>query len=91
VSGEIAYDDENSLLSPAPNVTSDDDMIVSSPQLEVDEITTVYLIFEVEQFVTLPKTPTVEPADIVEYVVVGVVTVAQAVPPVEPPPPLPLL
>ena len=41
-------------------------MIVSSPQLDVDDIVTVYRAFEVEQLVTLPKTPMVIPGEAVE-------------------------
>ncbi|MGH9907945.1 MAG: hypothetical protein ACRD8U_20440 [Pyrinomonadaceae bacterium] len=64
-------------------------MIVSSPQLDTDETTTVYLPRPPEQLVTRPKTPTLIPGEAVVVLNVGVVTIAQAEPPDPPPPGLP--
>ena len=82
---------EISLDSPALNVINDDAITVSTPQLDIEEIETVYLFFPEEQFVTLPKTPTSVPGEALEVLSVGVTTAAQAVepPPVFPPPPPP--
>jgi hypothetical protein len=42
-----------------------EEIIVSTPQPDVDEITTVNLFFPDAQLVTLPKTPTLVPGEAV--------------------------
>jgi hypothetical protein len=42
-----------------------EDMIVSTPQAEVDDMTTVSLFFPDAQLVTLPKTPMLVPGEAV--------------------------
>jgi len=64
-------------------------MTVSCPQLDIADKVTVYLCLPLEQLPILSKTPTLIPADAVEVLNIGVSTMAQPEPPVDPPPPLP--
>jgi hypothetical protein len=75
------------LVSPPAKVTTDEAIIVSAEQLDIEETVIVYLFFPLAQFPTLPKTPTLSPGEAVTVLRVGVATTAQPEPPVDPPPP----
>jgi len=89
VFGAAEYAIDTNLLSPPLNDITDEAITVSTPQLETAEIVTVYRPLPDEQFVMRLKMPTLSPPAVaVDELTVGVVTMAHAV---EPPPPLPPL
>ena len=65
VSGAITQEDDTNRVWPPPKAMRLEEMIVSTPQSDVDDITTVYLFFPDAQLVTLPKTPTLLPGEAV--------------------------